>query len=97
MNGEYKKTARNATIIFIIVYLICIFIFGNISEIGRGLNGTTSEPITFGNIASTLSVSFFFSFIPFFISIYYAKKINYSGILVFDIIVLIIHIILAFI
>ena len=96
MNGDYRKTAFNATIIFIIVYFICVFIFGNISEIDRGLNGTSSEPITFVNIARTLSTCFFFSIIPFFISIYYAKKTSYVGILVFDIIVLIIHIVFAF-
>ena len=97
MNGDYKRTARNATIIFVIVYLICLFIFGNIFELGRGLNGTSGNPITFTNIARTLSPCFFFSLIPFFISIYYAKKTNYGIVLCFDIIVLVIHIVFAFI
>ena len=97
MNGNYERTAKNATIIFVIVYLICLFVFGNISEIGRGLNGTSGNPISFVKIARALSPCFFFSIIPFFISIYYSKKANYSSIFLFDMIVLIIHIIFFFI
>ena len=97
MNGDYKRTAKNATIIFVIVYLICLFIFGGISEIGRGLNVTSGNLISFAKIARTLSSCFFFSLIPFFISIYYAKKTNCGTILCFDVIILIIHIVFAFI
>lgn len=97
MNGDYKRTAKTSTIIFVIVYIICLFIFGGISEIGRGLNGTSGDPISFAKIARTLSPCFFFSLIPFFISIYYAKRANSGAIFCFDIIILIIHIVFAFI
>jgi hypothetical protein len=97
MNGNYERIAKNATIIFIVLYLICIFVFGNISEIGRGLNGTSSNPISITNIARTLSPCFFFSLIPFLVSLYYAKKANHKSILGFDIVMLIIHIVFAFV
>ena len=97
MNNEYRRNARNATIIFVVIYILCIIIFGNIFELGRGLNGTSGNPISFTNIARTLSPCFSFSIIPFFISMYYSKKANYSSIFLFDFIVLIIHIIFFFI
>jgi len=96
MNGDYGKTSKKATIIFVIVYMICFVVFGGISNIGIGLN-PNSNGLSFINIARTLSICFFFSLIPFFASIYYAKKSNYGTILCFDIIVLIIHIAFAFI
>ena len=96
MNGNYERTTRNATILFVILYLVCLFIFGNISKLGIGLN-PNSNGLSFTIIARDLSSCFFFSLIPFFISIYYFKKANYRTILYFDIIVLIIHIVFAFI
>jgi len=95
---SYKNTAVIATVTYIIIYILTFILSMAMSKLAEGLNG--GEPVKLPlhvDIARTLSPCFAFAFIPFCISLVLSKKQKMYSLFLFNVILLIVHTIFAFI